>query len=116
PPPTVYEPMLQGNAGPTMLVVYAPGSVPAVAAAIRAELGLKRGVRLVVGTLTERLERNLSQERLMATLAGIFGGLALLLAAIGLYGLMAYTVAQRTGEIGIRLALGAQPRHVLRLI
>jgi predicted permease len=116
PPPTVYVPILQSDAGPTMLVVYAPGSVPAVTAAIRAELGLKPGVRLVVGTLTERLERNLSQERLMATLAGIFGGLALLLAAVGLYGLLAYTVARRTGEIGIRLALGAQRTQVLRMV
>jgi ABC-type antimicrobial peptide transport system permease subunit len=55
----------------------------------------------------------LLQERLTAGLAAFFGGLALLLAGIGLYGLMAYGVAQRRREIGIRVALGAEPRRVM---
>jgi predicted permease len=69
-----------------------------------------------MSTMNELIERSLSQERLIATLAGFFGVLALLLACVGLYGLMSYTVIRRTKEIGIRLALGARPGAVRRQV
>ena len=67
-------------------------------------------------TMNTNLSSVLVTERFGAVLMGTLAGCGLLLASIGLYGVMAYSVRQRTGEIGIRIALGAQPKHVLRLI
>jgi len=69
-----------------------------------------------VKTESEQIDRLLFQERLVARLSGFFGLLALVLACVGLYGLLSYEVSRRTREIGIRMALGAHRETVLRLI
>jgi len=67
-------------------------------------------------TLRAQVEQSLLRERLLAMLSSFFGALALLLACLGLYGLMAYAVARRTGEIGIRMALGARRAHIMWMV
>jgi predicted permease len=69
-----------------------------------------------ITTLEEQVSRNFNQERLIAQLTGLFGLLALVLACVGLYGVTAYGVAQRKREIGLRMALGAERNHVVKMV
>jgi ABC-type antimicrobial peptide transport system permease subunit len=71
---------------------------------------------LTIRPFTQNIDRAVRQERLVAMLSGFFGGLALLLAAIGLYGVTSYSVQRRRAEIGIRLALGARPDRIVRMV
>jgi predicted permease len=87
--------------------------VPAVKAAVAR---IHPGILLEFRTLSEQLASSISRERLMARLSGLFGGVALALAMLGLYGVMAYSVTRRRNEIGVRLALGADRVRVVRMV
>jgi predicted lysophospholipase L1 biosynthesis ABC-type transport system permease subunit len=121
-PPTVYCPLAQregtgaGGFG-VIFEAHVTGSLAQAAEALRSTLQpMLPGSAVEVHALNEQVERALVRERMMAALAAGFGILGLVLAAVGLYGLLTYTVARRTNEIGIRLALGAMRREVLWMI
>ncbi|MGH9702637.1 MAG: ABC transporter permease, partial [Candidatus Acidiferrales bacterium] len=98
-------------------VIRTAANPAAFSAFVRDAIGeVNRSASLNFHTFTGRIDDTLSQERVLATLSGFFGGLALLLTAVGLYGVMAYIVTRRTHEIGIRIALGAPPTAILRLV
>jgi predicted permease len=118
-PPTVYAPYLQQQSFSQMnFEVRTAGDPSAVLPAIReAVRQVDKSLPLFdVKTQNQQIEDSIARERAFARLTTFFGLLALSLASIGLYGVMAYATAQRTHEIGIRLALGAQKRDVLRLV
>lgn len=113
--PTAFVPLKEGEAHFALRTAINPQAlIPAVRKTVSE---LDNNLPLYeVKTQTERIERLLFSERMVARLASLFGLTALALACIGLYGLLAYEVARRTREIGIRSALGAQRRDVLALI
>lgn len=117
-PPTVYLPLMQYGdyMGWSQLLVRTRSSqARALKAVERVVVSLGHEYVPTAKTLEQNIDRSLLQERVTALLSGFFGGLALLLAGVGLYGLMSYTVTRRTREIGIRMALGAERNGVLRL-
>jgi predicted permease len=117
-PPTYYLLLAQNYESAVTLHVRSAGNpiflVPAIREAVRqvnGQVAIERP-RL----LRDVLDGSLSRQRMMATLVGLFGAVALILAVLGLYGVMSHVAVQRTPEIGIRLAMGAQPSSVVTLL
>ncbi len=118
-PPTAFVPMAQEKEPRTSrnLVVRAAGSPAALTAAVRDAVGaMSPETTLRFRLLETQVADSLTHDRVLATLSGFFGALALGLSAVGLYGLLAHSVARRRREIGIRMALGSTPGGVMRLI
>ena len=117
--PTVYVAANQ-DANPGKIVTFelraAGNATTVIQEAKRAVDAADPDASLQIRTLAGQVDESLARERLLAALSGFFGGLALLLAMIGLYGVTSYNVTQRRNEIGIRMALGAQQSRVLRMV
>jgi ABC-type antimicrobial peptide transport system permease subunit len=117
-PPTIYRDLVQAGSIGSQLAVRTRIAPDAVAGAVREiESSVLKTVPIVrMRTMNQQIDESIVPERLVATLSGWFGALGALLAAIGLYGLLAYTVRRRTHEIGVRMALGATRSDVMRMV
>jgi predicted permease len=117
-PPTIYADLLQQSFIGSQLAIRTRTDPSGIASAVRQiEAAVLKDVPIVrFMTMNEQIDSSIVPQRLIAMLSAAFGALGALLAVIGLYGLLAYTVARRTHEIGVRMALGATGADVMRII
>jgi predicted permease len=115
PQPLLYQPFAQDYGMGAVLHVRVAGPPAGLAAAVKRELAaIEKGVPVSITPMRDIVEQSLVSVRNCAVMLGIMGGLGMLLAITGLYGLVSYSVSRRTSEIGIRMALGASPQRLLR--
>jgi putative ABC transport system permease protein len=116
--PQIYQSHLQNAINGMSLVIKTAVDPNSIVGAVRNEIRSmdKDLPPYEVQTLNELLYRSVARERFSTMLMAVFAGIALLLAAVGIYGVMSYSVTQRTHEMGIRLALGARPNDLVRLV
>jgi putative ABC transport system permease protein len=116
--PLIYFPLAQTGRGEITFLLTTSSDPTSLAAPARAELAKIDSAAPVLSaiTLSEYMETTVAEERNRAVLSSVFGGLGLTLAVVGIYGVVSYYLSQRTREMGIRMAIGAQPKQVIRMV